>query len=88
MYSMKHVTASDARKQWFRLLDDVVAGEVVAVARKGSLVVLRRRSPGGRSTARPSYRSLLRVPDADAADRWSWQWQPDGNTRPRPARRR
>jgi hypothetical protein len=38
---MKRVTATEARKQWFRLLDEVAAGEVVVLERKGRQLVLR-----------------------------------------------
>jgi antitoxin (DNA-binding transcriptional repressor) of toxin-antitoxin stability system len=30
---MKQVTASEARKNWFRLLDEALDGEVIAVQR-------------------------------------------------------
>ena len=71
------MTASEARKQWFRLLDEVVAGEVVVLERKGRRVVLRREDPqvGKKGPPEIDYRTLLRVPDADHADEWSWEWQ-------------
>ena len=74
---MKRITASEARKQWFRLLDEVVAGEVVVLERKGRRVVLRREETQGRQREQPEidYRKLLRVPDADHADQWKWEWQ-------------
>jgi antitoxin (DNA-binding transcriptional repressor) of toxin-antitoxin stability system len=76
---MKTVTASEARKHWFRLLDEALQGEVIAVQRKGRRLVLRReevadsRKPKGARR----YKRLLRVPDADKADRWSWDWRPE-----------
>lgn len=77
---MKRVTASEARKHWFRLLDEVATGEVVVLERKGKRLVLRRedggRAPAGRQSS--AYRRLLRVPDADHADRWTWAWEADG----------
>ena len=74
---MKHVTASEARKQWFRLLDEVVAGEVVVLERRGRRVVLRCEDAKGgqKSQSDIDYRKLLRVPDADHADEWTWEWQ-------------
>ena len=74
---MKRVTASEARKQWFRLLDEVVAGEVVVLERKGRRVVLRREDTkrGLKEQHDIDYRKLLRVPDADQADQWTWEWQ-------------
>ena len=35
---MKRVTASDARKNWFRLLDEAAAGEVVVIERAGTRI--------------------------------------------------
>ena len=45
---MKKVTASEARKRWFRLLDDAASGEVIVVERKGRRLVLRREGPNER----------------------------------------
>ena len=82
---MKKVTASEARKRWFRLLDDAASGEVIAVERKGRRLVLRREGPNERGkVAARTYRRLLRVQNVDEADRWSWQWR--GPTRLVPRR--
>jgi antitoxin (DNA-binding transcriptional repressor) of toxin-antitoxin stability system len=77
---VKKVTASEARRHWFRLLDDVAAGEVIVLERKGRRLVLRREEPkkAGQAGRAPAYRHLLRVRDADHADRWSWQWRGGG----------
>ena len=85
---MKRITASEARKQWFRLLDEVVAGEVVVLERKGRRVVLRRDEAKGRLREQPEvdYRTLLRVPEADRADQWTWEWH-GGETDVTPAKR-
>lgn len=74
---MKRVTASEARKQWFRLLDEVASGEVVVLERKGRRLVLRREEVKHRSHERQAldYHHLLQVPDADKADQWAWEWQ-------------
>jgi prevent-host-death family protein len=77
---MKQVTASEARKHWFRLLDEAAQGEVIVIPRKGRRVVLRRaesRDAGDGST-HPEYRRLLRAPGAEKADRWSWEWRGAG----------
>ncbi len=71
---MKHVTASEARKNWFRLLDEVAQGQVVALERNGKRIVLRSEEDEAAPTKVPDYRPLLRVPEADAADGWSWEW--------------
>jgi hypothetical protein len=84
---MKKITASEARRQWFRLLDEAVQGEVIVVQRKGRRLVLRREDIGKVKAASsgPAYRRLLRVPRVDQADRWSWEWKPEGRLAPRRA---
>jgi hypothetical protein len=74
---MKQVTASEARKNWFRLLDEALDGEVIAVQRKGQRVVLRRENvaKSRKTKAAGQYKGLLRVPDGDKADQWSWDWR-------------
>ena len=37
---MKKLTASEARKNWFQVLDEVAAGEVVVLERKGKMILL------------------------------------------------
>jgi antitoxin (DNA-binding transcriptional repressor) of toxin-antitoxin stability system len=80
MYSvhMKALSATEARKHWFRLLDEIVAGEVVVIERAGSLVELRRREVRTEPEELPDYSDILRVPDLDQADRWHWEWQAPG----------
>jgi hypothetical protein len=74
---MKNVTASEARKHWFRLLDEALRGEVIAVQRKGHRLVLRREEVANSRNAKGArqYKRLLHVPDAEKADRWSWEWR-------------
>ncbi|PYS53463.1 MAG: hypothetical protein DMG13_12530 [Acidobacteria bacterium] len=38
---VKRVTASDARKNWFKLLDEAVKGEVISIDRNGSRLILK-----------------------------------------------
>ena len=80
MYSVhvKSLSATEARKHWFRLLDEIVAGEVVLIERGGSLVELRRSEVRRASEAVPDYSDIVRVPDLDEADRWHWEWQAPG----------
>lgn len=75
---MKRVTATDARKEWFRLLDDVAAGEVVVIERGGKLLELSRREPAHGLHEPPDYTDILRVSDADVADVWGWEWEGPG----------
>ncbi len=78
---MKRVTASDARRDWFRLLDEVAGGAVVSIERGGRTILLQRAPhPKGRAPA-PDYTRLIRAPNAAAADRWSWEW-PEGELEP------
>jgi hypothetical protein len=74
---MKQVTASEARKNWFRLLDEALDGEVIAVQRKGRRLVLRREdlAKSRNTKAVRQYKRLLHVPDAEKADEWSWDWR-------------
>lgn len=77
---MKRVTASEARRNWFKLLDDVVRGERVVIERRGRRIVLlcEDQNEVGPSETTPDYGELLQVADADDADRWSWSWSEDG----------
>jgi len=84
---MKKISASEARRQWFRLLDEAAQGEVIVVERKGRRLVLRREGVGKAKTGPPDrrYRRRLRGPRADQADRWSWAWKAEGSLAPRRA---
>jgi hypothetical protein len=76
---MKRVTASEARKNWFRLLDEVAEGEVLILERKGRRLVLRREELAMEKIGDvPDYGQLLRVPNAESADSWSWEWTDPG----------
>ncbi|HET6360971.1 MAG TPA: hypothetical protein VFH11_02825 [Gemmatimonadota bacterium] len=75
---MKRVTATEARRNWFRLLDEIVAGETVVVERDGARIVLRRESVTREAAGSiPAYDDVIAVPGADQADRWSWEWDED-----------
>src|SRR5690606_37207876 len=75
MYNMKRVTASEARRDWFRLLDEVAAGEVVVVERKGRRIVIQRETKArAADPSVPDYRAVLSVPAAELADTWTWEW--------------
>lgn len=86
MYTVhvKSVTATEARRYWSRLLDEVMEGEVVLIERKGARLLLKRAEQGEPFSAIPDYRELLRVPNVDEADQWGWEWDgsPEG-LRPR-----
>ena len=80
---MKRVTASEARKNWFRLLDEVVQGEVVCIERGGRRIVLKREPEASDTVALPDYGELLRVRNADEAHQWRWSWsEEDGALEP------
>jgi hypothetical protein len=78
---MKNVKASEARKRWFQLLDDALRGEVIAIERNGERIVLRREEPAQAKSAKASeqYKKILKVPRADEADQWSWEWRGPGH---------
>lgn len=71
---MKRVTASEARRQWFRILDEVAAGETVVIERGGRRIVLRREEAPDDEAGIPDYSELLQAPHADCAHEWSWRW--------------
>lgn len=67
---MKRVTAREARRNWFRLLDEVVQWAVVCIERRGRWIILRRESESGEEAGLPDYDNLRQVPDMDEAHRW------------------
>lgn len=75
---MKVVTPSQARKNWFRLLDEAAAGEQILIERNGQRLVLRREEAAAREV--PDYRGLIAATESARADAWSWDWSPDGLT--------
>lgn len=81
---MKHVTATAARKDWFRLLDEAAAGEVIVIKREGTRLVLERQDSSRRPAdlGPPSYEGLIRADGMDEADRWTWDWP--GSDEPNP----
>jgi len=75
---MKRVTATEARKNWFRLLDEVAEGEVVVIEREGTRLLLKLDERAEPSAKVPDYQGLIRVPDVSEADQWGWDW--DGSS--------
>lgn len=76
---MKHVTASEARKNWFRLLDEAAGGETIVIQRRGHRLVLREEPSDETSEpVAPDYSALLAAPRVDRADTWSWTWTGEG----------
>jgi len=71
---MKSVTASEARKNWFRLLDEVANGETIAVRRNDKRIILSLEKR--RKKAIPNYKGLIGGADLDNADKWGWDWTP------------
>lgn len=70
---MKRMTATEARRHWFRLLDEVAAGEEILIERDGARLVLKIADLQGPAKV-PDYQGLIRIPDADQADQWGWEW--------------
>jgi antitoxin (DNA-binding transcriptional repressor) of toxin-antitoxin stability system len=69
---MKRITATEARKNWFRLLDEVVEGEVVLIERNGARLVLKLAEQEMPTV--PDYEGLIRVPAVAELDQWGWEW--------------
>ncbi len=78
---MKHVKASEARRRWFQLLDDVIAGEEIMIERRGQRIVIRAEGQIAEGGAVPDYSEVLKAPCVDDADQWSWDWSEDGTLR-------
>ncbi|HEX2166724.1 MAG TPA: type II toxin-antitoxin system prevent-host-death family antitoxin [Longimicrobiales bacterium] len=72
---MKRVTASEARRLWFRILDEVLEGEVVVITRRGGRIVIRRDdSTSAKGRTHPDYSGILHIREPDSADSWRWEW--------------
>jgi antitoxin (DNA-binding transcriptional repressor) of toxin-antitoxin stability system len=71
---MKKITATEARKDWFRLLDEVAAGEVAVIERNGRRLRLAREEESSASPDVPDYSALIRAQALDEADQWGWEW--------------
>lgn len=71
---MKKITATEARKDWFRLLDEVAAGEVAIIERNGRRLRLARDEESLDSVGVPDYSALIRAQALDEADSWTWEW--------------
>jgi hypothetical protein len=76
---MKYVTASDARKHWFQLLDEAAAGHTIAIDRNGTKLVLRAEK--ARRTKTPA-KPIITGKDIDNADKWGWTWDRKGRLIP------
>jgi hypothetical protein len=72
---MKHVTASEARRNWFSLLDEAAKGQVIAIDRNGQKLVLRAEK-GRKAKQRPP--KLVTGKDLENADKWGWEWNSAG----------
>jgi hypothetical protein len=72
------MTATDARKNWFRLLDEVVEGEVVLIEREGARLLLKLAEPIDSLAKPPDYRDLIEGTEIEKADQWGWEW--DGSS--------
>jgi antitoxin (DNA-binding transcriptional repressor) of toxin-antitoxin stability system len=84
---MKRVTASEARRNWFRLLDEVAAGTTVVIERGGRRIVLKREPEAEAAERTPDYGQVIRVPEAGDAHEWGWRWEgEEGELVPNPAR--
>jgi hypothetical protein len=68
------MTASQARRNWFTLLDEVAAGAVVCIDRGGRRIVLRREEEEMETVELPDYGALIDVPVVENADQWGWSW--------------
>jgi antitoxin (DNA-binding transcriptional repressor) of toxin-antitoxin stability system len=80
---MGRVTATEARRNLFQLLDQALEGKAVIIERNGRSIVLKahpaRRVPRKHSAA--AYRKALGE-DAtrwiDEVESWTWEWRGPG----------
>ncbi len=80
---MKHVTASEARKNWFAVLDEGPKGAVVAIQRNDEKLILKLQK---KKAVVPNYKGVIDFPDADDANTWSWEWNGLGKLAPKTRR--
>ncbi len=80
---MKKIGATEARNNWFQLLDEVLAGESVVIERKGGRVLLQRQTAPTEAPI-PDYSDLIEAGDFDDIANWGWEWDhPDKGMIPR-----
>jgi hypothetical protein len=72
---MKQVTATEARRKWFTLLDEVANGEVIAIERNDKRIILKLQKT---KKVVPNYKASIDFPEADDADTWGWEWKEPG----------
>ena len=76
---MKQVTATEARKNWFTLLDEAARGEVIAIRRNDKNLILKLEKS---KRVTPDYAQSIDFPDADDAETWGWDWKGPGKLAP------
>lgn len=82
---MTRVKATEARQEFFRLLDAAEKGETVIVERKGA----RFRLSLMEAEPEPASTSPLQVDDPDVlSGNWTWAGDPDGELQFRARRKR
>jgi hypothetical protein len=81
---MKQVTATEARNNWFTLLDEAARGEVIAIRRNDKNLILRLEKS---KRVTPDYTKSIDFPDADEAETWGWEWKGPGKLAPAKPRR-
>ncbi|MBI2336040.1 MAG: type II toxin-antitoxin system Phd/YefM family antitoxin [Deltaproteobacteria bacterium] len=72
---MKQFSATEARKNFFKLLDSAVEGETVTIKRKGIVLKLVPSRP--QKTKKVSGYSPYIHSDVSKADQWVWHWDPN-----------
>lgn len=81
VHNMIRVTATEARKRIFDLLDRAARGEAVLIERSGTLLRLSRGPTSKKSSKKaPDYRSHIQGSVSDAHE-WSWDWTPSRGLR-------
>jgi len=80
---MKRLTATEARKNFFHLLDEAARGDPVFIERKGILIRMTREKKRLRKNLPEIDYSPYFKGSLDDADRWSWDWRPGKGLKPK-----
>jgi len=75
---MKHFCATNARYNFFKIIDTAASGEPVIIERNGISLELRKLSPRKKASKKISYKGLIKG-GLDNADCWSWKFDKSGN---------
>ena len=75
---MKQLSATEARRNFFHLLDEAARGHPVFIEKRGVVIrMTRERKSDRKSFSGFDYKPYFKGETLDDADRWSWDWNPE-----------